>query len=387
MGTPDHPALKTHPAALLLALWPALLAVAAPAAAAQQPDSAPAPAPAPVPRGLRSIFLTPMYHDELPPPVRTLRAIQINWKGSEMATADVTRTREEAWQLTLELIARLRAGVSFDELSRNHSSLPNRHLGGVLGSFAQGMLGPQLDAFLFGAQLDAVSEPLESPRGWLVLQRVESYAAARTLLVSGNTSESLQRCLDLATRVRAGEDFARLCREHSADDLTRVRDGALAIFERGPSDQLLKAAAFNLPIGGLSQPIESPLGWHLVQRVPVDSIDPALADPVWVRARAILVAQKVVPLGAPSAERSSERALEIAMKLQERVLGGEDMAELARAHCDDFGGRERAGDLGWIHRRHPNKLHFLDSLYSAMPGELLEPFETSAGWVLMRREL
>jgi len=336
---------------------------------------------------LRSIFLTPMYHDELPPPVRTLRAIQINWKGLEMATADVTLTRDEAWQLALEVVARLRAGISFDELSRNHSSLPNRHLGGVLGSFAQGMLGPKIDGFLFGAELDAVSEPLETPRGWLVLQRVGSYAAARTLLVSGNTPESLQRCLDLAARVRAGEDFARLCREHSADDLTRARDGALAIFERGPSDQLLKAAAFNLPIGGLSQPIETPLGWHLVQRVPVDSLDPALAEPVWVRARAILIAQKVVPLGAPSAERSSERALEIAMKLQERVLGGEDMAELAREYCDDFGGRERAGDLGWIHRRHPNKLHFLDSLYTAMPGELLEPFETSAGWVLMRREL
>jgi parvulin-like peptidyl-prolyl isomerase len=318
--------------------------------------------------------------------VRTLRAIEVNWKGAEMATADVTRTREEAWRLALELVARLRSGVSYDELSRNHSSLPNRHLGGVLGTFAKGMLGPKLDAFLFGAELDAVSEPLESPRGWLVLQRVESQAAARTLLVSGNTPESRQRCVELATRARAGEDFVRLCREHSEDDLTRARDGALAIFERGPSDQLLKAAAFSLSVGALSQPIESPLGWHLVQRVPVDSLDPALADPVWVRARAILIAQKVVPLGSPSAERSSERALEIVMKLQERVLAGEDMAELARTHCDDFGGRERAGDLGWIHRRHPNKLHFLDSLYAAMPGELLEPFETSAGWVLMRRE-
>lgn len=348
---------------------------------------APASAPAQVPAGLRSIFLTPMYHGDLPPPVRTLRAIQVAWKGAESATADVVMSRDDAYALAREVALRLKAGVSFEELSRNHSSLPNRMLGGVLGTFAPGMLGPKLDAFLFAAELGAISDPFETPRGWLVVQRVESHAAARALLVGAAREHGLERCRQLLGRARAGEDFAKLCSENSDDPTTQARGGALAIFERGPYDQLLKAAAFALPVGATSEPIESPLGWHLVQRVPIDTLDPALADPVWVRARAILVAQKVVPLGAPSAERSSERAFEIVQTLRERILAGEDMAELAQQACDDFGGRARRGDLGWIHRRHPGKLHFLDALWSAAPGELLDPFQTNAGWVLLRREL
>lgn len=375
----------THRTALTSVLL-AVLAACSVARPSPAQGEAPASAPAPVPAGLRSIFLMPMYHGDAPPPVRTLRAIQISWRAAEGATADAVATRDEAYALAREVVVRLKAGVSFDELSRNHSSLPNRQLGGVLGTFAPGMLGPKLDAFLQGAELGAISDPFETPRGWLVAQRVETYAAARALLVGVARGHGLERCRALLGRVHAGEDFAQLCRENSDDPLTAARAGALAIFERGPYDQLLKAAAFALPVGATSEPIESPLGWHLVQRVPLDSLDPTLADPVWVRARAILVAQKIVPLGAPSAERSTDQAFEIVQQLRERVLAGEDMAELAQAHCDDFGGRERRGDLGWIHRRHPGKLHFLDSLYQALPGELLEPLQTSAGWVLLRRE-
>jgi parvulin-like peptidyl-prolyl isomerase len=361
-------------------------AALAPAAQEPAPAAAPASSPAPTPAGLRSIFLAPMYHGDAPPQVRTLRGIQVSWKGAEAATADVDLTRDAAYELAREVVVRLEAGVDFDELSRNHSSLPNRQVGGVLGTFAPGMLGPKLDAFVLGAELGAVSEPFETPRGWLVVQRVESHAAARGLLVAANREDAADRCRALLARARAGEEFAKLCAEASDDPLTKSRAGALAIFERGPYDQLLKAAAFALPVGATSEPIESPLGWHLVQRVPIESLDPALADPMWVRARAILVAQSFVPLGAPSAERSSERAWQGAAKLYERVLAGEDMGELARQFCDDFGGRERRGDLGWIHRRHPGKAHFLDELWKAAPGELLEPVQSNAGWVLLRRE-
>lgn len=369
-------------AALCLAALSALLPGSIDAAQETRPESAPAPVPA----GLRSIFLAPMYHGDVPPEVRTLRAIQVSWKGAEAATNDIAMSRDEAYLLAREVRARLVAGVDFDELSRNHSTLPNARLGGILGTFAPQMLGPKLDAFLFGAALGAISDPFETPRGWLVVQRVETHAAARGLLVGAQRENGRARCLELLARARAGADFTQLCGQESDDPLTKARGGALAIFERGPYDQLLKAAAFALPVGAISDPIESPLGWHLVQRVPLDSLDPSLADPVWVRARAILVAQSVVPLGAPSADRSSERAFDIVMKLRERVLSGEDMGELAHLYCDDFGGRERRGDLGWIHRRHPGKLHFLDTLWQAAPGELLDPFQTSAGWVLMRRE-
>jgi parvulin-like peptidyl-prolyl isomerase len=349
------------------------------------PDPRPASAPA-LPAVLPSIFLHPMYFSATPPPLRSLRAVEITWKGQVNATAEIQRTREEAYRLAEQVVVQLRAGVAFDTLSSAYSTLPNSRLGGVLGTFAEGMLGKQLDAFLYGAEIGDVSAPFETPRGWLVSQRIETHAAARTLMIEGTSESAKTRCAELCTQVRAGADFAELAREHSADKLTAARGGALAIFEVGAQDRLLKAAAFRLAVGETSDPIESPLGWHLVQRVAPDSIDPALAEPVWVRARAILVAQSVVPLGAPSAERSAEHAFDLVQRLRERVLAGEDMERLARESCDDHGGRTRGGDLGWIHRYHPNRLPLLDALWAASPGELLEPFQSNVGWILLRRE-
>jgi hypothetical protein len=63
------------------------------------------------------------------------------------------------------------------------------------------------------------------------------------------------------------------------------------------------------------------------------------------------------------------------------------MAAMAREHDDDFGGRERAGDLGWVHRENPRVAVFLSRAFRAEPGELLDPILTNMGWVLLRREL
>ena len=63
------------------------------------------------------------------------------------------------------------------------------------------------------------------------------------------------------------------------------------------------------------------------------------------------------------------------------------MAALARAHNDDIGGKQRAGDLGWLHRNNPRSSPVLKQLYTVNPGELMGPVVTNAGYVVVRREL
>jgi parvulin-like peptidyl-prolyl isomerase len=43
------------------------------------------------------------------------------------------------------------------------------------------------------------------------------------------------------------------------------RGGAMGVFERGQLPAELEAAAFSLPVGGTSEPIESPLGYHVIR--------------------------------------------------------------------------------------------------------------------------
>lgn len=73
-----------------------------------------------------------------------------------------------------------------------------------------------------------------------------------------------ERANELLARVRSGTDFATLVRAENpgaAADADFV-SGEMA---RGELFPALEAAAFALPIGGVSDPVQSPAGFHLVQ--------------------------------------------------------------------------------------------------------------------------
>ena len=111
--------------------------------------------------------------------------------------------------------------------------------------------------FLFSAGLGDVSAPLVDDRGIHILQRIESHAAVRQILLRGSAEEVRARCADIAAKLREGADFADLARTCSDDPESAERGGQFAIYERGPTDALLKSATFALRVGEVSEPIES----------------------------------------------------------------------------------------------------------------------------------
>jgi peptidyl-prolyl cis-trans isomerase SurA len=76
-------------------------------------------------------------------------------------------------------------------------------------------------------------------------------------------------------------------------------------------------------------------------------------------------------------------------QLRNRVLAGENLAELARAHSDDRASALQGGDLGWAS---PGQFvpQFEDAMNGLAPGEVSEPFESPFGLhilqVIERRE-
>ena len=76
----------------------------------------------------------------------------------------------------------------------------------------------------------------------------------------------------LSQRIEQGEDFSDLVAEASEDEATKGRGGDLGFFASSRMLPEFFAAATNLPVGGLSKPIRSPLGFHIVQ---LTSIEPA----------------------------------------------------------------------------------------------------------------
>lgn len=332
-----------------------------------------------------SFFTSPLYLEEAPPEVRSLCNLTITHAESRGVTPNAGRTKAEARELAARLRERVLAGEDLVALAREHSGAPNAKAGACLGSFTRGVLQPEVDAFLFENELAAVSEVVEAPSGFTIFERVETLAACRELLVAKDRPDGERHARELLARARAGEDFVELVREHSEDVVTRGRDGALAIFERGPRDALVKAAAFRADVGDVVGPIESSKGWHLLQRVPVPALDPSFREPTLVRARLVLVSHREMPAAEPISDRTVDEAHDLALELFERVSGGEDLAALAAELNDDRGGRARAGDLGWIHRRNPRSERLLDRLFGVEVGHVFEPMAVRAGWVLLER--
>ena len=336
---------------------------------------------------LRSYFTRPLYLGEEPPECRSVRRLLIRFDtvGPETRRA-VGRTRDAALDLARRLVLRLDGGEPFEALVEAHSEGPERSFGGVLGTFPPGVLRPDIDAFLWSAELGAVSPVLEGPDGFEIVQRVESLAACRTILVHGHDEAARTRALSLLERARAGEDFAALAREHSDDPSTRASGGAHAIFERGPEDRLLKRDTFRAAVGECFGPLDAPTGLLVVRRVPVGELPPELFHSPWIRARCIFLAHRDVGGPRDLTDRTVEETRDLAFDLHERLRSGEDMAGLAARYGEDLDGRLRRGDLGWIHRENPYRLPVLDPLFLAEPGELLEPLPVEAGWLLLRRE-
>lgn len=72
----------------------------------------------------------------------------------------------------------------------------------------------------------------------------------------------------IAVRVRAGEPFGPLAREYSEDEGSADLGGDLPEFGRGQMVAPFEAAAFALrEPGGLSEPVRSQYGWHLIQSI------------------------------------------------------------------------------------------------------------------------
>ncbi|MDD4222992.1 MAG: peptidylprolyl isomerase [Candidatus Cloacimonetes bacterium] len=74
-----------------------------------------------------------------------------------------------------------------------------------------------------------------------------------------------ERAWQLYRELQSGADFAELAREHSQDPGSAANGGDLGWFGRGRMVAVFEAAAFNTPIGEISEPLLSNFGWHIIQ--------------------------------------------------------------------------------------------------------------------------
>ena len=215
------------------------------------------------------------------------------------ARARVERVRDEA-----------RGGADFAKLAASYSDGPNALRGGALGWRGEDRLPELFTNALKGMKQGEVSDVLRSPAGFHVLKLLGRREAgggassavqqvvqthARHILVKTNEAvsqdDARRRLLDLRERMtRGGANFEELARLHS-EDATAARGGDLGWLYPGDTVPDFERAMDGLQPGEISQPVQSPFGWHLIQVLERRKADVS-ADRVRLRARQVLRERK-----------------------------------------------------------------------------------------------
>lgn len=82
--------------------------------------------------------------------------------------------------------------------------------------------------------------------------------ASHILIPTENEAKTIKTMLD------NGEDFAILARQYSTCP-SKSMGGNLGYFKRGEMVKEFEKAAFSLPVGQVSEPVETRFGWHLIK--------------------------------------------------------------------------------------------------------------------------
>jgi parvulin-like peptidyl-prolyl isomerase len=81
-------------------------------------------------------------------------------------------------------------------------------------------------------------------------------------------------------RIDAGEPFEKVAAEVSSDTSNKDKGGDLDWFGRGRMTKPFEDVAFDLPVGKVSDPVQSSFGWHLIQVLERDENHPLAPDEV-----------------------------------------------------------------------------------------------------------
>lgn len=91
------------------------------------------------------------------------------------------------------------------------------------------------------------------------------YAGSERSTATRSKEAALEEIQDLKTQVDGGGDFAALAQSHS-DCPSGQQGGDLGEFGRGMMVPEFETAAFGMDVGVTSDVVETPFGYHLIQR-------------------------------------------------------------------------------------------------------------------------
>ena len=185
---------------------------------------------------------------------------------------------EQRRRRALEALSQLRSGADFAQIAATYSDAPDATQGGNLGWRQAARLPTLFLDVLERLKPNEVSDILRSPNGFHIVKLLETRGQAtptgvqqthaRHILLRAreglSENEARERLQRLRKRILEGDDFGEIARLNS-EDASASKGGDLGWVAAGDTVPEFERAMNALKEKEVSEPIQTPFGWHLVQ--------------------------------------------------------------------------------------------------------------------------
>ena len=219
-----------------------------------------------------------------------------------------------------------------------------------------------IDRYLQEQGQSGQSSPPELNIAMILLTVAENANATETKSVEDKVRELLRRA-------RAGEDFAQLAKTYSQAFDKGAKGGEMGLRPADRYPEIFVEAVSKLPPMGISEPVRSGAGFHLLKLLERRQTAPTMTV-VQTRTRHILL--------RPSAQLSRDQAAARLQDVRQQILSGKTSFARAAQEMSQDGSAAQGGDLGWTVQG-----QFVPEFEQAMnrlqPGQLSEPLVSRFG--------
>ncbi len=170
--------------------------------------------------------------------------------------------------------------MDFSSAAIRFSDSQNALEGGEIGWRSFDAIPPAFVNMIREMKAGDVTNPVRGPSGYQLIKLIDTRTQEKQMAVqynalgmmipvkAGQNSEvARQKAEDLRNRILAGEDFGKLARENSTEEMNASKGGDMGWFEIGQWGQGIASKLETLKDGEVSEVFLSDVGWHFIKRL------------------------------------------------------------------------------------------------------------------------
>jgi peptidyl-prolyl cis-trans isomerase SurA len=189
-----------------------------------------------------------------------------------------------------------------------------------------------------------------------------------------DTLTAYQRIVDIRNQILKGKDFGEMAAQFSDDPSAKMNRGDLGYFTALQMVFPFESAAYNTPVGSISNPVRTRFGYHIIK---VSDRRPAHGE--------VEVSHIIIRTGM---SKTNDEAKNLIFDIYDELRAGGQWNELCKKYSEDPGTRDFGGKM------RPFKIGMMGSVPEferiafelKLPGEISDPFQTQYGWHIIRLE-